>query len=153
MWVATADPATDVPGTLYIDCLFRPSSPRSELTVRDREEVTNSELPSTARCCGSRRASSDRQRARVLAGAKARRSAPPPLRGAHGLDAGSAHARPDWLLPTMPNPDPLHVVVDELSRMTPFRVTVDMTDSSTCAHSAFASALRGLGDTWMTPRE
>ena len=25
----------------------------------------------------------------------------------------------------MPNPDPLHVVVDELSRMTPFRVTVD----------------------------
>ena len=32
MWVATAEPATDVPGTLYIDCLFRPSSPRSELT-------------------------------------------------------------------------------------------------------------------------
>ena len=25
----------------------------------------------------------------------------------------------------MPNPDPLHIVVDELSRMTPFRVTVD----------------------------
>ena len=32
---------------------------------------------------------------------KARRFAPPPLRGADGLDAGSAHARPDWLLPTM----------------------------------------------------
>ena len=98
--------------------------PACHRNVRDREEVTNSELPSTARCCGRRRASSDRQRARVLASFKARRSAPPPLR-AHGLDAGSAHARPDWLLPTMPNPDPLHVVVDELSRMTPFRVTVD----------------------------
>ena len=29
---------------------------------------------------------------------KARRSAPPPLRGALGLDDGSAHACPDWLL-------------------------------------------------------
>ena len=28
----SSDPAADVPGTLYIDCLFRPSSPRSELT-------------------------------------------------------------------------------------------------------------------------
>ena len=50
-------------------------------------KVTNSELPSTARYCGRRRASSDRQRARVIADVKARRSAP--LRGAHGLDAGS----------------------------------------------------------------
>ena len=71
-------------------------------------------------------ASSDQQCARVLASVKARRSAPPPLRGAQGLDPGSAHARPDWLLPTMPDPDPLHVVVDELSRMTPFRATVDI---------------------------
>ena len=70
-------------------------------------------------------ASSDRQRARVLVGVKARRSAPPPLRGAHGLDAGSAHARPDWLLQTMPNPDPLHVVVDELRRIRRIRVAVD----------------------------
>ena len=37
--------------------------------------------------------SSDPQRPRVLTGVKARRSAPPPLRGADGLDAGSAHAR------------------------------------------------------------
>jgi len=51
-------------------------------------------------------ASSDRQRARVLTGVKARRYAPPPLRGADGLDAGSAHARPGWLLPTMPTPAP-----------------------------------------------
>ena len=46
-------------------------------------------------------ASSTQQRARVLTDVKARRFAPPPLRGADGLDAGSAHARPDWLLPTM----------------------------------------------------
>ena len=31
---------------------------------------------------------------RALAAVKARCSAPPPLRGADGLDAGSAHARP-----------------------------------------------------------
>ena len=47
-------------------------------------------------------ASSSQQRARVLTDVKARRFAPPPLRGADGLDVGSAHARPDWLLPTMP---------------------------------------------------
>ena len=46
-------------------------------------------------------ASSSQQRARVLTDVKARRFAPPPLRGGDGLDAGSAHARPDWLLPTM----------------------------------------------------
>ena len=38
------------------------------------------------------------QRARVLAAVKALRCAPPPLRGAEGLDGGSAHARPDCLL-------------------------------------------------------
>ena len=38
--------------------------------------------------------SSDSYHARVLAAVKARRSAPPPLRGADGLDAGSAHERP-----------------------------------------------------------
>ena len=43
-------------------------------------------------------ASSTEQRARVLTGVKAPRYARPPLRGADGLDAGSAHARPDWLL-------------------------------------------------------
>ncbi len=36
-------------------------------------------------------ASSSQQPARVLTGVKARRCAPPPLRGADGLDAGSAH--------------------------------------------------------------
>ena len=46
-------------------------------------------------------ASSSQQRARVLTDVKARRFAPSPLRGADGLDASSAHARPDWLLPTM----------------------------------------------------
>ena len=51
-------------------------------------------------------ASSAQQRARVLTGVKARRYAPPPLRGSDGLDAGSAHARPDWLLPTMPTHAP-----------------------------------------------
>ena len=30
----------------------------------------------------------------------------------------------------MPNPDPLHVAVDELSRTTPFRVTVDRLERS-----------------------
>ena len=51
-------------------------------------------------------ASSSQQRARVLTGVKARRFAPPPLRGADGPDAGSAHARPDWLLLTMPTHTP-----------------------------------------------
>ena len=70
-------------------------------------------------------ASSTQQRARVLTDVKARRFAPPPLRGADGLDAGSAHARPDWLLPTMLTHTPLHVVVDVPSRMTLFRATAD----------------------------
>ena len=56
-----------------------------------------------------------------------RRVAPlrPRFGGACGLDAGSAHARPDWLLQTMPGLDPLHVVVDELGRIRRFRATVD----------------------------
>ena len=41
-----------------------------------------------------------RRRARVLTAVKARRCAPPPLRGADGLDGGSTHARPDWPRPT-----------------------------------------------------
>ena len=51
-------------------------------------------------------ASSSQQRARVLTDVKARRFAPPPLRGADGLDVGSAHACPAWLLPTMPTHTP-----------------------------------------------
>ena len=44
--------------------------------------------------CRTGSPSSGPQRARVLAAVQARRSAPPPLRGAHGVDTGSAHARP-----------------------------------------------------------
>ena len=62
-------------------------------------------------------ASSDEQRGRVLALVKAPRYARPPLRGVDSLDEASAHARPDWLLPTRPNPEALHDVVDELFRM------------------------------------
>ena len=51
-------------------------------------------------------ASSDRQRRRVLARVKARRYAPPPLRGAGNLDAGSAHALRLAPCLTMPNHDP-----------------------------------------------
>ena len=43
-------------------------------------------------------APSDAQRARALAAVKTRRSAPPHLRGAEGLDGSSAHARPEGLL-------------------------------------------------------
>ena len=66
-------------------------------------------------------ASSSQQRARVLTDVKARRFAPPPLRGADGLDVlvqtGSCRRCP--LI------HPLHVVVAVLSRMTPFPATVD----------------------------
>ena len=51
-------------------------------------------------------ASSDRQRRRVLARVKARRYAPPPLRGAGNLDAGAAHALRLAPCLTMPNHDP-----------------------------------------------
>ena len=64
-------------------------------TARNR---TNSELVSTPKMLWLAGASSDPQLRRVLAVVKARRSAPPPLRGALGLDDGSAHACPDWLL-------------------------------------------------------
>ena len=67
---------------------------RARGTDRNWTRVDRKMLWSTA-------ASSSQQRARVLTDVKARRFAPPPLRGADGLDAGSAHARPDWLLPTM----------------------------------------------------
>ena len=58
-------------------------------------------------------------------GVKVRRYAPPPLRGAGNLDAGSAHAL--RLVPclTMPNHDPLHVVVDDLSSFRQSEATVD----------------------------
>ena len=44
--------------------------------------------------------------ARALAAVKARCSAPPPLRGADGLDAGSAHARPGSCLTMTNSPTP-----------------------------------------------
>ena len=66
------------------------------------------------------------QRARVLAAVKTRRSAPPPRRGAEGLDGSSAHARPDGLLHDgASDPAPLHVVVDDLSRFRQFLAPVD----------------------------
>ena len=88
-------------------------------------------------------ASSDRQRARVLAGIKAR-VAPlrPGFRGACGLDAGSAHARPDWLLQTMPGPDPLHVVVDDLFKLTRFSALVDIHATTLEANAAMRSIER-----------
>ena len=43
---------------------------------------------------------------RALAAVKARCSAPPPLRGADGLDAGSAHARPGSCLTMTNSPTP-----------------------------------------------
>ena len=59
-----------------------------------------------ARRCGHRR----HRRAVVCACARQRQGAlaslRPPLRGARGLDAGSAHARPDWPLTTMLAPTP-----------------------------------------------
>ena len=120
----TAAPAAHRPNRLYARVFLEAICSRARATAEFWTRVDRKMLWSPA-------ASSDRQRARVLACVKARRSAPPPLRGAQGLDPGSAHARPDWLLPTMPNPDPLHVVVDELSRMTPFRATVDRSSGST----------------------
>ncbi len=74
-------------------------SPRTG--VAEREELTETGLGVDRKMLWSLAASSSQQRARVLTDVKARRFAPPPLRGADGLDAGSAHARPDWLLSTM----------------------------------------------------
>ena len=71
-------------------------------------------------------ASSDRQRRRVLARVKVRRYAPPPLRGADNLDAGSAHALRLAPCLTMPNHDPLHLVVDDLSSFRQCEATVDI---------------------------
>ena len=66
--------------------------------VAEREETLNLRLVSTARCCGRRRHRQPNS-VRVCSPAiKAPRYARPPLRGADGLDAGSAHARSDWLL-------------------------------------------------------
>ena len=75
--------------------------PHSHSAVAEREELTETGLGVDRKMLWSLAASSSQQRARVLTDVKARRFAPPPLRGADGLDAGSAHARPDWLLSTM----------------------------------------------------
>ena len=79
---------------LACGCMTRRPCCRARGTDRNWTRVDRNMLWSPA-------ASSSQQRARVLTDVKARRFAPPPLRGADGLDAGSAHARPDWLLPTM----------------------------------------------------
>ena len=76
-----------------------------------------------------------------------RRVAPlrPRFRGACGLDAGSAHARPDWLLQTMPGPDPLHVVVDDLSKLTRYDQRRVMTSDRQA--NAVAPDVAGIGAT------
>ena len=109
-------------------------------------------------------ASSDRQRRRVLARVKVRRYAPPPLRGAGNLGAGSAHAlrlaptrKPipvssmrgsgsaGWrTCLTMPNHDPLHVVVDDLSSFRQSEATVDIGPSSCRARSMLRILCGGL---------
>ena len=66
-----------------------------------------------------------RQRARVLTAVKTRRYAPPPLRGADGLDGGSAHALQTGLVRRRNKHDPLHVVVDDLFGMARFSALVD----------------------------
>ena len=97
--------------------------PRPGLYLPETGNETPPDPPPGTRCCRARgtdgnwtrvdrkmlwspAASSSQQRARVLTDVKARRFAPPPLRGADGLDVGAAHARPDWLLPTMPTHTP-----------------------------------------------
>ena len=52
---------------------------------------------------------------RVLAAVKARRCAPPPLRGADGLDTGCAHGRQTALARQRRKRVPLQVAVDELT--------------------------------------
>ena len=76
-----------------------------------------------------------RQRARVLTAVKARRCAPPPLRGADGLDGGSAHALQTGLVRRRNRHDPLHVVVDDLFGMARFSVLVDTSSAAPrCLH-------------------
>ena len=62
---------------------------------------------------GRRRRS--RQRARVLTAVKARCCAPPPLRGADGLDGGSGHGSSRLASSDGATNMPLHVVVEDLS--------------------------------------
>ena len=94
-------------------------------TVGGVEDPPDAELSPTARCCG---AGGHRQTNSVrVCSPASRRVAPlrPRYRGARSLDTGSAHARPGWLLPTMPNHDPLHVVVDDVSTFLHVPTTVD----------------------------
>ena len=49
----------------------------------------------------------------------------PRYRRAHGLDAGSAHARPGWLLSDDAQSCPLHGVVDDVSTLLHVPTTVD----------------------------
>jgi len=72
----------------------RPATPR----VGELEDPPNIGVPPTARCCGA----AGIVRRTACACAHRRQGASPPLRGASGPDAGSAHARPGWLLLTMP---------------------------------------------------
>ena len=91
--------------------------------------------------------SSDPQRARVLAAAKARRSAPPPLRGADGLDAGSAHARPASCLTMTKSRRPLP------GGVTPSRMTERGLDIGNASRSVPESATIWCCSTQVTRKE
>ena len=71
-------------------------------------------------------ASSDQQRARVLTGVKARRCAPPPLRGLTALTPAPRTLVQTGSCRRCQLVHPLHVVVDALFRMTLFPATVDI---------------------------
>ena len=88
-----------------------------------------------------------RQRARVLTAVKARRYAPPPLRGADGLDGGSAHALQTGLVRRRNKHDPLHIGVDDLFGMARFSALVDTLlpdDDDRDTRTAAQSALRAV---------
>ena len=63
----------------------------SAAPVGELEDPPNIGVPPTARCCGA----AGIVRRTACACAHRRQGAPPPLRGASGPDAGSAHARPE----------------------------------------------------------
>ena len=85
---------------------FRERFPGGFTLLAGREDLKETRLRSTARCWGHRR---HRQANSVRVCSPASRrvaSLRPRSAGLTGLDAGSAHARPDWLLLTMPTPTP-----------------------------------------------
>ena len=100
----------------------------------------NSSLAPTTRCCGW-----PGHRPTDIFGVcspPSRRVAAlrPPLRGAFGLDGGSAHACPDrHAIGRCPTLTPLHVVVDDLSSICRFSMSVDtILDRQPCLRQRLA---------------